>query len=172
MTAMMTICPKKGDSVILGNLSHIVNYERGNISGIGGVMPWVVENNSDATMDLKKMQKACDFMLNEHIVPITGISLESSHNNLSGKVLRMDYISKVKKMAKKRKAKLHLDGARSWNASLFLGLEMKDMVKDFDLVSVCLSKGLGCPIGSLLVGSAKDIAAARNYRKMLGGAMR
>lgn len=84
----------------------------------------------------------------------------------------MDYISKVKKIVKKGKGKLHLDGARSWNAAMFLGLTMKDMCKDFDLVSVCLSKGMGCPIGSLLVGSEKDILEARNYRKMLGGAMR
>ena len=105
-------------------------------------------------------------------MPITAISLESSHNNCSGQVLRMDYISQVKKIAKKRKAKLHLDGARSWNASLFLGIEMKEMLKDFDFVSICMSKGMGCPIGSLVVGSEKDIIAARNYRKMLGGAMR
>ena len=65
-----------------------------------------------------------------------------------------------------------MDGARSWNASLFLGIEMKEMVKDFDLISVCLSKGMGCPIGSMVVGTEKDILAARNYRKMLGGAMR
>ena len=111
--------------------------------------------------------------VNEHIVNVTGISLESSHNNCSGQVLRPDYIKNVKKLARKGKhKKLHLDGARSWNASIFLGLEMKEMVKDFDLISVCLSKGMGCPIGSLIVGSEKDIEAARNYRKMLGGAMR
>ena len=78
----------------------------------------------------------------------------------------------MKKLSKKYKTKLHLDGARSWNASLFLGIEMKEMLKDFDLVSVCLSKGMGCPIGSLVVGSEKDILIARNYRKILGGAMR
>ena len=108
----------------------------------------------------------------EHIVEIQGISLESSHNNCNGKVLRMDYINKVKKIAKKKKAKLHLDGARSWNASLFLDLSMKEMVKDFDLINVCLSKGMGCPLGSMVVGSEKDIRTARNFRKMLGGGMR
>jgi len=84
----------------------------------------------------------------------------------------MDYISKVKKLTKKGKVKLHLDGARAWNASLFLGIEMKEMVKDFVLISICLSKGMGCPIGSLVVGKEKDINAERNFRKMLGGAMR
>ena len=108
----------------------------------------------------------------EHIVEIQGISLESSHNNCNGKVLRTDYIKQVKKIAKKNKAKLHLDGARSWNASLFLGLSMKQMVKDFDIVNVCMSKGMGCPLGSMVVGSEKDIRTARNFRKMLGGGMR
>ena len=68
--------------------------------------------------------------------------------------------------------KLHLDGARSWNAAVFLNIEMKEMVKDFDLISCCLSKGMGCPVGSLVVGSEEDIKEARNIRKMLGGGMR
>ena len=67
---------------------------------------------------------------------------------------------------------MHLDGARSWNAAVALDIEMKEMLKDFDLVSVCLSKGLGCPIGSLLVGSEKDIKEGRIIRKLLGGTMR
>ena len=67
---------------------------------------------------------------------------------------------------------MHLDGARCWNASVFLGMTPKEMLKDFDLISVCLSKGLGCPIGSMIVGSEKDIKQARVYRKMIGGNMR
>lgn len=78
----------------------------------------------------------------------------------------------MSKIAKKNKIKLHLDGARSWNASVFLGIEMKEMTNDFDLVNVCLSKGMGCPVGSMLVGSHEDIIFARNIRKMLGGSMR
>lgn len=109
---------------------------------------------------------------NEHIAPVKGISLESSHNGCSGRVLRPEYISKVKKIAKKAKAKLHLDGARLWNASVYLNMEPKEMLKDFDLISVCLSKGLGGPIGSLVLGSQKDIDLARNFRKQLGGTMR
>lgn len=67
---------------------------------------------------------------------------------------------------------MHLDGARVWNASIFLGMDLKDYTKDFDLISACLSKGMGCPVGSLIVGSHKDITEARNLRKMLGGGMR
>jgi threonine aldolase len=161
-----------GESVILGSNSHIINNERGGVSSFASIMPWIVANNPDGTMDLAKVKRMAGMASNEHIVPIKGISLESSHNGCNGRVLRPDYISQVKKIAKKAKAKMHLDGARSWNAATYLGLDMKEMLKDFDLISVCLSKGLGCPIGSLVVGSAKDIAQARIYRKMIGGTMR
>lgn len=67
---------------------------------------------------------------------------------------------------------MHLDGARSWNAAVFLDTPMNEMVKDFDLVNVCLSKGLGCPVGSILAGTEQDIQFAKNIRKMLGGSMR
>mgnify|MGYP001626818614 CR=1 FL=1 len=147
-----------GESVILGSNSHIINNERGGVSSFAGIMPWIVENNPDGTMELEKIKRMTGMASNEHIVPIRGISLESSHNGCNGRVLRPEYISKVKKIAKKAKSKMHIDGARSWNAALFLGMEMKDMLKDFDLISVCLSKGLGCPIGSLIVGSSKDVA--------------
>lgn len=172
IAAMMTVCPTRGDACVVGNWSHIVNYERGGLSTVGGIMPWVIANEEDGTMPLDQIEKVCNFSINEHIVPVTGISLESPHNNKSGVVLRPDYIKKVKKIAKKRKAKLHLDGARSWNASLFLGLEMKEMCQDFDIISICMSKGMGCPIGSLIVGTEKDMITARNHRKILGGAMR
>ena len=84
----------------------------------------------------------------------------------------MDYINKVRALADENKIKMTLDGARSWNASIFLGVPMKEMVKPFDLVSVCFSKGMGCPVGSFVVGSQADIEKAINYRKILGGGMR
>jgi len=86
--------------------------------------------------------------------------------------LRTSYISEVKKITKKNKIKLHLDGARAWNSALFLKISMKKMVKDFDIVNVCLSKGMGCPAGSMIAGTEEDIKRARVIRKMLGGGMR
>jgi threonine aldolase len=135
-------------------------------------MPWVIKNQEDGTLPIDEMEYITNIAPNEHVVPIQAISLESSMNNCQGKVLRMDYIQKVKKLAKKKKLLMHLDGARSWNAALFLDLEMKQMVEDFDLISVCFSKGMGCPVGSALVGSQKLISQARVFRKMLGGGMR
>lgn len=73
---------------------------------------------------------------------------------------------------KKHKVKLHLDGARAWNAAVALDLSLKEFCADFDLANFCLSKGIGCPVGTMLVGSHEDIAKAKIYRKMLGGAMR
>jgi len=86
--------------------------------------------------------------------------------------LRPNYIADVKKITKKAKIKLHLDGARAWNSAIFLNLSMKEMVKDFDIVNVCLSKGLGCPAGSMIAGTEEDIKRARVLRKILGGGMR
>ena len=103
---------------------------------------------------------------------MTGLSLESSHNNCGGRAISTEYISKVRKYTKKHKVRMHLDGARAWNSSLFLGIEMKEMVKDFDIVNVCLSKGMGCPAGSMIAGTEEDIRKAKIFRKMLGGGMR
>lgn len=86
--------------------------------------------------------------------------------------MRPNYIADVKKITKKAKIKLHLDGARAWNSAIFLNLSMKEMVKDFDIVNVCLSKGLGCPAGSMIAGTEEDIKRARVLRKILGGGMR
>lgn len=106
------------------------------------------------------------------MAPIGGVALESSHNGCSGHVLRPSYVESVKKLTKKHKTYLYLDGARAWNAAIFLQMDLKEMCANYDLISVCLSKGLGCPIGSVMIGSHKDIARARNLRKLLGGAMR
>ena len=146
----------------MGHKCHIVKYERGGIAAVGSAFPWIVRNNPDGTLPLEQIEYVCSITPNELVVPVAGITLESSQNHMSGKVLRPDYISKVKKLAKKYTATLHLDGARSWNAAVFLGMDMKEMTKDFDVVSVCLSKGMGCPIGSLVVGSAKTIHEVRN----------
>jgi threonine aldolase len=86
--------------------------------------------------------------------------------------LTPDYIKSVKKIAKKRKLRMHLDGARCLNAATYLKIDPAEMVEDFNTVNLCLSKGLGCPIGSLLIGSHEDIDHARALRKMLGGQMR
>lgn len=105
--------------------------------------------------------------------PVTKlICLESSHQYSSGRVLTTKYIKQVKKIARKRKLKMHLDGARALNAAAALGISPAEMTKDFDTVSVCMSKGLGAPIGTVLVGSEKDIKYSAVTKKLLGGNLR
>lgn len=100
------------------------------------------------------------------------IALESSHNICNGRVLKLDFIKEVKKIANKHKLRFHLDGARALNAAVALNIDPAVMVEDFDTVNFCLSKGMGCPVGSLVLGTKQDIEFARVIRKMVGGAMR
>ena len=168
----MMLMANKGEAVIIGDKSHYNHYERGGFAALGSVYPLVLPNESDGTISFDRIKYEVPAADDQHIVKVTGCSIESSQNNCGGRAIQPAYISKVKKHLKKHKVTLHLDGARSWNASLALGMEMKEMVKDFDLVNVCLSKGMGCPMGSMIAGSAKEMARAKVYRKMLGGAMR
>ena len=172
LISQMLMAKNKGDAVILGHLSHILCYERGGISAVGSILPRVLQNQPDGTLDLKTLEETIPPFKDPHVNPIRSIALESSQNNCSGRALRMDYIKKVRALADKTGIKMSLDGARSWNASVSLGITMKEQVADFDIVSVCMSKGMGCPIGSLVVGTHEDIAEAMNIRKILGGAMR
>ena len=156
LIAFMLHCRHKGDAAFIGEKSHINNWERGNIASAASVMPMTLKNRDDGTIDLDEVDFWCR-ELDPHLVTNKVLSLESPHNECSGRVLRMKYIKEAKKMARKHKLKMHLDGARSFNAAAFLKIPMAEMCKDFDTVSVCMSKGLGAPIGSVLVGSEKDI---------------
>ena len=160
---------------MVGSKSHFANYERANLASVGHIWPTTLKNEDDGTILLKTIEDAIPIVVDNHVSPMAGLSLESTHNLCSGRVIRMDYISQVRKILKKSKIsklKFHLDGARCWNAAVFLGVDLKTYTSDFDLLSVCLSKSMGCPAGSLIVGSHEDIKEARNLRKMLGGGMR
>ena len=172
LISMMIICPLKGESVIMGDLCHVAQYERGGIGSIAGIMPQILPNLSDATMDLKRIEYSIFPSEDPHIVKTRGLTLESSAQSFNGKCIKPDYFTQVKKICKKNKLTMHLDGARSWNAAVALDMEMSEMVKEFDLINVCMSKGMGCPVGSVIVGSEQDMFRAKTLRKMLGGGMR
>jgi len=143
------------------------------MSAFGGVFPKVLPNAPDATIDVKAMAAMMPAEdPSGHIVPIKGISIETSHAHTGGRVLRPEYISQVKQVTEKHDALLHIDGARSWNAAVASGLDMGAYLGEADLISVCLSKGMGTPVGSMVIGSEKNIYRARVLRKMLGGGMR
>lgn len=172
LIAMMLMGDRIGSAVVIGNNSHLMYYERGGMSSIGGVFGFVLPNLANGEVCFDSIKYHVPSPNDVHKVDIRGISLESSQNNCGGRAIQPEYIKKVKAYAKKNKVKMHLDGARSWNAALYHGLSMKEYTKDFDLVNVCLSKGMGCPAMSVIAGTKADMERAKIFRKMLGGGMR
>lgn len=173
LISVLVHCDIRGSEVILGDNSHIHIYENGGISTIGGVHPKTVKNNKDGTMDLDLIEAAIRDPKGELFYPTTRlICLENSHANCGGRCLSVDYTDKVGELAKKHGLKLHIDGARIFNAAMALGVPVDRLVQAADSVSVCLSKGLGAPVGTVIVGSKSFIDKAKTLRKTLGGGMR
>ncbi|XP_059665751.1 probable low-specificity L-threonine aldolase 2 isoform X2 [Cornus florida] len=173
LISVLVHCEVRGSEIILGDNSHIHIYENGGISTIGGVHPRTVKNNKDGTMDIGLIEAAIRDPRFEICYPTTRlICLENTHANCGGKCLPVEYIDKVGDLAKKHGLKLHIDGARIFNASIAIGVPVHRIVQAADSVSICLSKGLGAPVGSVIVGSKRFIARAKILRKTLGGGMR
>uniref|UniRef100_A0A6N2KI75 Aromatic amino acid beta-eliminating lyase/threonine aldolase domain-containing protein n=1 Tax=Salix viminalis TaxID=40686 RepID=A0A6N2KI75_SALVM len=173
LVSVLVHCNIRGSEVILGSNSHIHIYENGGISTIGGVHPRTVKNNDDGTMDVDLIEAAIRDPRGEIVYPTTRlICLENTQANCGGRCLSAEYTDKVGELAKKHGLKLHIDGARIFNASIALGVPVHRLLQAADSASVCLSKGLGAPVGSVIVGSKSFIARARILRKTLGGGMR
>jgi len=169
---------ERGHEVIVGQMAHTYRWEAGGMAVLGSIQPQPLDQRADGTMDLAAIEAAIK-PDDAHYAITRLIALE---NTWGGKVLPIDYAPKVKALANARGLATHLDGARLFNAATFtaaaspsLGAPIasaRHICRDFDSVSVCLSKGLGAPVGSLLLGSKPLIAKARRMRKMLGGGMR
>ncbi|KAI5659949.1 hypothetical protein M9H77_28742 [Catharanthus roseus] len=173
LISVLIHCDVRGSEVILGDYCHIHIYENGGISTIGGVHPRTVKNNEDGTMDIDQIEAAIRDPNFEICYPKTKlICLENSHAHSGGRCLSAEYTDRVGELAKKYGLKLHIDGARIFHASVALGVPVHRLVQAADSVSVCLSKGLGAPVGSVIVGSESFIAKAKILRKTLGGGMR
>ncbi len=167
LLALLSHC-QRGDEYICGQEAHMYKFEAGGGAVLGSIQPQPIEFEKDGSLDLKKVKqkiKAPNF----HFAKTKLLCLENTHN---GKVLNLKYLKKASTFAKKHKLLLHLDGARVFNAVVELDVKLSDITKYFDSISICLSKGLGSPVGSVLVGSYEFIEKAKRYRKMLGGAMR
>lgn len=173
LICVLTHCQIRGSEVILGDYSHIHIYENGGISTIGGVHPRTVKNNEDGTMDIDRIEESIRDPSFEICYPTTRlICLENSHAHSGGRCLSAEYTDKVGELAKKYGLKLHIDGARIFNASASLGVPVHRLVQAADSVTACLSKGLGAPAGTIIAGSKTFISKARILRKTLGGGMR
>jgi threonine aldolase len=159
---------ERGDEYLCGQHAHNYKYEAGGAAVLGSVQPQPIENNPDGTLCFSKLKAAIkpdDF----HFAKTKLLSLE---NTIGGKVLPLAYLQEARAFCEKHNLLLHLDGARVYNASVKLGVDIKEISQHFDSMTVCLSKGLGAPVGSLLLGNAQFIHKARRLRKMLGGGMR
>lgn len=167
LLALLAHC-QRGDEYIAGQQAHNYRYEGGGAAMIGGIQPQPLEFSVDGSLDLKLVEQ---FIKpdDSHYARTTLLSLE---NTQAGKVLSMDYLEQARKFVDRHRLGLHLDGARAFNAAVYHRCSIAELVKSFDTVSLCLSKGLGAPVGSLLCGRQVLIESARRWRKVVGGGMR
>jgi threonine aldolase len=167
LAALMSHCGR-GDEYLVGQEAHTYRYEGGGGAVLGSIQPQPIENLPDGTMDLAKVEAAIK-PDDAHFARTRLLALE---NTIGGKVVSRGFLEQALKLAKNRSLSTHLDGARIFNACIHQKLSPKAMCAGFDSVSVCLSKGLGTPAGTVLVGGKDLIGRAKRARKILGGAMR
>jgi threonine aldolase len=167
LAALMAHCAR-GDEYIVGQLAHTYKYEGGGAAVLGSIQPQPLENAVDGSIPLDKIEAAIK-PLDDHFARTRLLALE---NTIGGKVLPAAYLQAAQTLARSKGLALHLDGARIANAAVAQGINLRQACAGFDTISICLSKGLGAPVGAVLCGSAELIIQARRWRKLLGGGMR
>lgn len=167
LLAIMAHCDR-GDEYICGQDAHNFRWEGGGAAVLGSVQPQPIANEADGSICLQKV-KANIKPDDDHHAKTKLLSIE---NTIGGKVLPLEYLAKAQALAFEHGLRIHLDGARVFNAAVKQGVDASVILQHFDSASICLSKGLCAPVGSLLLGSEPFIRRARRWRKMLGGGMR
>jgi threonine aldolase len=167
LAGLMAHC-ERGDEYIVGQDAHTYKYEGGGAAVLGSIQPQPIENAPDGTVPLAKIAAAIK-PIDDHFARTRLVALE---NTIGGKVLPQAYVKEVTSFARSKGLRTHLDGARAGNAVVAQKVSFAELCGPFDSVSICLSKGLGAPVGSVLVAGAAVIERARRWRKMLGGGMR
>lgn len=170
LVCLLTHCDR-GDEILLGDRSHTFVYEQGGSAGLGGIHPRTVPNQPDGTLDLAQLEAAIR-PDNIHFPRTRLIILENTHNRCNGRPLTPSYMRGVGDIARRHDLRVHVDGARIFNAAIALGVDASDLVAEADSVAFCLSKGLAAPVGSIVCGTRDFIREARRARKVLGGGMR
>jgi len=170
LVALLTHCGR-GDEVILGDRSHTFLFEQGGMASLGGIIPHTIPNQPDGTMRLEDIEGAIRGD-DVHFPRTRLICLENTHNVCNGTPITARYTAQAAQVARDHGLRVHVDGARIFNAAAALDVDVRELVRDVDSVQVCLSKGLCAPVGSLVCGSAEFIAEARRARKVVGGGMR
>jgi threonine aldolase len=171
LSAMLTYCAR-GSKAFLGSEAHAYVYEAGAATALGGVVMAPIQNSTDGEFNLDQLRDELERPPEPHFSPPALVALENTHNLCAGAAVELSHMAVVTELAHSHSLPVHLDGARIFNAALALETSARQIASFTDSVSFCLSKGLACPIGSLLCGRAEFIAHARRIRQMLGGAMR
>ncbi len=167
LLALLAHC-ERGDEFIVGQSAHCYKYEGGGAAVLGSIQPQPLSFTKDGTIDLDQAQAAVK-PDDDHFARTKLFCLE---NTVGGRALPLDYLSQAAQFAKRNKLGLHLDGARIFNAAIQCKVDVSELSAPFDTVSVCFSKGLGAPVGSMLCGDDQTVRRARRWRKLLGGGMR
>jgi threonine aldolase len=171
LVALLAHC-QRGEKALVGSLSHTFLYEAGGASALGGVVFMPIANLTTGELDLEALQADLTQPDDPHFARPALIALENTHNRCGGEAVPVAHMEQVAEIARSHRLRIHLDGARIFNAALVLETAVSEIAARVDSVSFCLSKGLGAPVGSLLCGSREFVAKARRLRKMLGGGMR
>ncbi|WP_110648207.1 low-specificity L-threonine aldolase [Salinicola peritrichatus] len=167
LVALLSHC-QRGDEYIVGQQAHTYRLEGGGAAVLGGIQPQPIENEADGSLPLAKIEAAVK-PIDPHFARTRLLTLE---NTFHGQVLDADYVEAATALARRHGLATHLDGARIGNAAAATGAGLEALCAPFDTVSICCSKGLGAPAGTLLVGPAEFIETARRWRKVVGGGMR
>jgi threonine aldolase len=172
LASLMAHCAR-GQQVILGDQAHILHYEAGGASALGGLVYRPVPTLPDGRLSLGDVQEAVrPSPGNPHLAPPGVVCLENTHNRRGGRVVPPEHVEEVAALAAADGLPIHLDGARIFNAAVAAGRPVTDWTRHATSVQFCLSKGLGAPVGSVICGPASFVRRAHRYRKMLGGGMR
>lgn len=167
LVALLSHC-QRGDEYLVGQQAHNYKYEAGGAAVLGGIQPQPIEADDDGTLPLDKVAAA----IKPDDIHFARSRLFSLENTISGKVLPLAYLEQAWQFSRERRLALHIDGARIFNAAVALNVPLNKIVQYCDTFTICLSKGLGAPVGSLLCGNAEFIQRANRWRKMTGGGLR
>ena len=171
LAALMSHC-ERGDEYIVGQMAHTYRWEGGGAAVLGSIQPQPLEQDADGTIPLAKIAAAIKPFgpgLGTHFARSKLLALE---NTWGGRVLPQSYVVDAAALARGKGLNVHLDGARAFNAAVASETTIADILAPFDSASLCISKGLGAPVGAVLVGDKAFITRAHRWRKMLGGGMR
>jgi threonine aldolase len=171
LIALMVHCPR-GRKAIVGSKAHAYLWEAGGGAAVGGVVMTPVANLGTGALDLTELEHELATPPEAHFAQPSLVALENTHNLCGGVAVAASHMAEVAALARKYGVPVHLDGARIFNAAIALESDVRTLASYADSITFCLSKGLGCPVGSLLCGTRDFITQAHRVRKLLGGGMR